>query len=154
VHGDLHDGCADTAGGAADEQRLAGPDVELSRMRCAVSAGTGMPAASAKDKPSGMTAHASRTTCSAYVADPLPKTASPMDSPSTPGPSSSTVPAASIPVPAGRATSIISRMCPARIFQSIALTPAARTAMRTCPGPAWGSSTSSTLRTSGSPYSA
>ena len=43
---------------------------------------------------------------------------------------------------------------PERFFQSIALTLAARTAIRICPGPAWGSATSATPSTSGPPYSA
>ncbi len=40
---------------------------------------------------------------------------------------------------------------PPKIFQSAGFRPAARTAMRTCPGPACGSGTSATARTSGPP---
>ena len=64
----------------------------------------------------------------------------------------STVPAASRPGITGKATGIISCRYPARIFQSIGLTLAASTRMRTCPGPACGSAASSTRNTVGSPY--
>jgi hypothetical protein len=47
------------------------------------------------------------------------------------GPTSSTTPAASRPSIAGKLTGMISRNIPLRAFQSIGLTPAARTAMRT-----------------------
>ena len=54
----------------------------------------------------------------------------------------------------GSSTGMTSREhAAARFFQSIAFTLAARTAIRICPGPACGSSTSATRRTSGSPYS-
>jgi hypothetical protein len=42
---------------------------------------------------------------------------------------------------------------PLRCLKSIGFTPAARTAIRICPGPGCGSSMSATCRTSGPPYS-
>ena len=50
-------------------------------------------------------------------------------------------------------TACPSRTMPDMNFQSTALTLAARTTIRICPGPACGSGASPTLRTSGSPYS-
>src|SRR6266545_5992997 len=43
-------------------------------------------------------------------------------------------------------------MTPEMAFQSIGFTLAARTAIRICPGPAWGSGASAHSRTSGPPY--
>lgn len=82
-----------------------------------------------------------------------PKTSSPIATPVTSRPISSTTPAASRPSITGKLAGMTSRSMPLRTFQSIALTPAALTAMRICPGPACGSSTSATRRTSGPPYS-
>ncbi len=83
----------------------------------------------------------------------LPITSSPTWNAVTPVPTWSTTPATSDPSPAGRSRGIISRMKPCMIFESIGLTPAARTAMRTCPGPALGAGASTTRSTSVPPYS-
>src|SRR5690349_21620200 len=64
-----------------------------------------------------------------------------------PSPSSSTVPAASWPMGCGSSPSIR----PLRFFQLLGLTPAARTTIRTWPGPGCGSGTSTISRTSGPP---
>jgi hypothetical protein len=58
------------------------------------------------------------------------------------------MPAASRPSTTGKLSGITSRIMPLRAFQSIGFTPAARTATRTWPGPACGSSMSVTDRTS------
>src|SRR5215472_13853760 len=65
----------------------------------------------------------------------------------TPSPSSLATPAASWPMVCGSSPSIR----PLRFFQSLALMPAARTPIRTWPGPGCGSGRSTISRTSGPP---
>src|ERR1700722_14672065 len=84
----------------------------------------------------------------------LPKTSSPTANSLTPGPTWATTPDTSAPTPAGRVSAISLRMRPMTVFASMGLTPAARTATRTCPCPAVGAGTPIPRRTSGSPYSA
>jgi uncharacterized protein DUF5753 len=76
-----------------------------------------------------------------------PNTRSPTATSATPSPSSSTTPAASWPRVCGSSPSIR----PLRFFQSLGLTPAARTAIRTWPRPGCGSGRSTISRTSGPP---
>ena len=77
-----------------------------------------------------------------------PMTSSPTWNAATPSPTWSTTPATSDPSPAGSASGITSRMKPCRIFESMGLTAAARTAIRTWPGPALNAGTSTTSSTS------
>ena len=119
----------------------------MSRTRTAVSPGTPRPAATSKGVSAGFGAQLDSTAYSAALPPVAwPKTALPTWTPVTPSPTSSTTPAASTPGTVGAAGERPVR--PLTIFQSIGLTPAARTAMRTWPGPACGSATSWTDRTS------
>src|SRR4051812_46538100 len=122
--------------------------------RTLVSTATGRPAAASKGTFAGLRAQAARIAFSAAAPpDAKPKTSSPAATPSTSGPTASTTPAASRPSIAGNWSGMNWLIAPLRIFQSIGFTPAARTAMRICPGPGSGSATSLTCRTSGPPYS-
>ena len=114
----------------------------------------GSPAASAQERLPGLAAQWSITAYSA-VAPPTaePNTSSPTATPVALSPISSTTPATSLPGIFGNSSVMTSRIAPLRIFQSMGLTPAARTATRIWSSPACGSSTSATSSTSGSPYS-
>lgn len=65
-----------------------------------------------------------------------PSTSPPTLKAVTPSPTWSTTPATSEPRPPGRPKGITWRIQPRKTFQSIGLTPAARTVSRTRPGPA------------------
>ena len=108
-----------------------------SSARVAVSTAAGSAAAPAKSSDGGIGAYRDRTASSAWAASAAvkPNTASPTATSATPSPSSSTMPAASWPIVCGSPGSIR----PSRFFQSLGLTPAARTAIRTWPGPGCGS---------------
>ena len=154
--GELHRERAHPARGRVDEQRLA-----LARRRGArAPSRPRRPRRRARPRPPTAGRRASATSRSsaasadvAYdgVAD-WPRTASPTASAVTPSPSASTTPATSLPSPAGNAFGSPGTE-PCRTFQSNGLTPAARTARRTWPGPGASSPISATWRTSVAPCS-
>src|ERR1700730_354781 len=80
-------------------------------------------------------------------------TSSPAAKPVTPGPVSATTPARSLPCPDGNVAGHMACSSPARILASPGLIPAALTWTSTWPGPGTGFGTSTTFRTSTSPYS-
>src|SRR6476646_2760184 len=80
-------------------------------------------------------------------------TSSPTPKPVTPGPVSATIPARSLPCPDGNVAGHRECSRPSRILASPGLIPAALTWTSTWPGPGTGVGTSTTLRTSMSPYS-
>jgi hypothetical protein len=111
-----------------------------------------MPLAGQRDDSAGFAVRlaVSTSTYSAWLARLLvkPITSSPTATALTPAPTSSTTPAKSEPWPLGKVAGKISRTAPARIFPSLGLMPAARTATSTWSGPGSGSATSRTSRTS------
>src|ERR1700733_807762 len=102
----------------------------------------------------GTRSPAPTTTNSAWLDLSLvnPMTSSPTATFVTPGPSSSTIPARSLPCPEGNVAGQRSANSPFRIEASPGLMPAALTRTRTLPGPGIGRSTSTTRKTSRSPY--
>src|ERR1017187_10055955 len=125
------------------------PTPSWSGARVAVSMAAGSAAAPGKSSDGGIGAQQDSTASSAWAAPSAekPNTRSPTATSATPSPSSSTTPAASWPMVCGSSPSIR----PLRFFQSLGLTPAARTAIRTWPGPGCGSGRSTISRTSGPP---
>src|SRR4051794_26686644 len=121
--------------------------------RSDVSPATPAAAATAQSMDAGLRAQALSTAYSACVFGPWPNTSSPTDTPLTPSPTSSTTPAASRPRYPGPASGLPPAIAPLKIFQSIGLTPAARTVIRTVPGPACTSGGSAHPGTPGVPDS-
>src|SRR5580704_7689866 len=80
-------------------------------------------------------------------------TSSPVAKPVTPAPAAATTPARSLPCPDGNVAGHMESSRPERILASPGLIPAALTWTSTWPGPGTGVGTSTTLRTSMSPYS-
>src|SRR6185437_529064 len=80
-------------------------------------------------------------------------TSSPVAKPVTPDPVAATTPARSLPCPDGNVAGHRECSRPSRILASPGLIPAALTWTSTWPGPGTGVGTSTTLRTSISPYS-
>src|SRR6185312_3169465 len=80
-------------------------------------------------------------------------TSSPVAKPVTPAPVAATTPARSLPCPDGNVAGHRECSRPSRILASPGLIPAALTWTSTWPGPGTGVGTSTTLRTSISPYS-
>src|SRR5580692_3132389 len=80
-------------------------------------------------------------------------TSSPAAKPVTPAPVPATTPARSLPCPDGNVAGHLECSSPSRILASPGLIPAALTWTSTWPGPGVGAGTSTTFRTSTSPYS-
>src|SRR6201986_1638536 len=80
-------------------------------------------------------------------------TSSPVAKPLTPAPVPATTPARSLPCPAGTVAGHLECSRPSRMLASPGLIPAAFTWPSTWPGPGAGVGTSTTFRTSTSPYS-
>ena len=113
--------------------------------------------ATSQGTPAGLAVRfcSSTTAYSAWLArlSVKPMTSSPTANPVTPGPVSATTPARSLPSPDGNVAGHMACSRPSRIFASPGLIPAALTCTSTWPGPGSGVGTSTTFRTSTSPYS-